>query len=61
MPFLLPKPKKGGAWLPNQVYDGLDTSDEDESKWSRFGLLHEREQDKIAAKPQKQSTDGSSK
>lgn len=49
MPFLMPKPKKGSAWLPSQVYDGIDTSHEDPANWVRFGLLHEEEQDKFTA------------
>lgn len=35
------KPGKSAAWLPSQVAYGIDTSDPDPSRWSKFGRLHE--------------------
>ena len=39
MPSLRPKPKRGGAWLPNQVVYGMDTSDPDPANWKEFGEM----------------------
>lgn len=46
------KPKAGGRWLQNQVVYGVDVSDQDSSRWTRFGTYVEEQQAKAAKTPQ---------
>lgn len=41
MVYLTPKPKTATAWLPTQVYYGMDCSDEDPKNWKAFGQAAE--------------------
>lgn len=42
MVYLTPKPKTATAWLPTQVYYGMDCSDEDPKNWKPFGQAAEQ-------------------
>lgn len=46
MPSLRPKPRAGSTWLPNQVANGIDCSDDNPEKWQRFGEEVDKEQTK---------------
>ena len=41
MPYLTPKPKKSQAWIGSQVDYGIDCSDPDPEKWTKFGAKAE--------------------
>jgi len=56
MPYLTPKPKQAGAWLPSQVDYGIDCSDPDPKNWTAFGKYHDQlEAQQQADKPKKNS------
>jgi hypothetical protein len=53
--MLRPKPGKSYNWLPNQVIAGVDTSDPDPEKWTKFGSAHEEAEEKKKHSAPKQS------